>query len=92
MWYLITANPVIRSKKEKKKEFQTFSYEIILSATSKEQLEEKIAQTREKYPEQIEKYLKAGINIIEADNPSQAKKKAKDIPVSIEKSGQLKLF
>ena len=92
MWYLVTANPVTRTKKEQKKEFHAFSYEIILSATSKELLEEKIKETREKYPEQIEKYLKAGIKIVEADNPSQAKKKAKRLPVSIEKSGQLKLF
>ena len=34
----------------------------------------------------------AGIKIVEADNPSQAKKKAKDIPIFMEKNGQLKLF
>ena len=92
MWYIITANPVTRSKKEKKKEFLSASYEIILNAASREELEKKMKETAAKYPQQMDKYLKAGIKIVEADNPSQAKMRAKDIPVSIEKSGQLKLF
>jgi Spy/CpxP family protein refolding chaperone len=92
MWYVITANPVARTKKEMRKEYQVFSGEIIISAETKKQLEQKMKVTGEKYPEQMQKYLNAGIKIIEADNPNQAKKKAKDLPVYIEKTGQLKLF
>ena len=92
MWFVVTANPVSRTKKETKKEFQTYAYEIILSAATKEQLDEKIKETREKLPQQMDKYLNAGIKIIEAKNPGQAKEKAKDMPIYIEKSGQLKLF
>ena len=92
MWHIGQANPVSRNKKESRREFQSFAYEIILSAETKEQLDKKIKETREKYPEQIEKYLNAGIKIIEANNSAQAKKKAKGTPIFMEKNGQLKLF
>jgi hypothetical protein len=92
MWYVITANPVNRTKKEMRKEYQVFSGEIILSAETKEQLEQKMKETGEKYPGQMEKYLNAGIKIVEATNPNKAKKIAREMPVYIEKSGQLKLF
>jgi PIN domain nuclease of toxin-antitoxin system len=92
MWYALTAQTVKRSKKECKKEFQVHKEEIILSAGSREELEEKMEKTRSKYPEQIEKYLKAGVKIIEARNATEAKQRAHEIQVSIEKSGQLNLF
>ena len=92
MWYALTAQTVKRSKKEKRREFLVQKEEIILSAESREQLENKLKKTRSEYPEQIEKYLQAGIKIIEAKNPAAAKRRANEVPVSIEKSGQLKLF
>ena len=92
MWYALTAQTVKRSKKEIRKEFQVQKEEIILSAESREALEKKLEKTRRNYPEQIEKYLKAGIKIIEAKNPAQAKRRANEVPISIEKTGQLKLF
>ena len=92
MWYVVTANPVSRTKKETRKEYQVYAYEIIVSAKTKEELDEKIKETSKKYPQQMNKYLNAGIKIVEAKNTVQAKKIAKDIPVYIEKSGQLKLF
>jgi len=92
MWYALTAQTVKRSKKESKKEFQVHQEEIILSASSREELKEKMEKTSRTYPEQMEKYLKAGVKIIEAKNAAEAKRRAHEIPVSIEKSGQLKLF
>jgi hypothetical protein len=92
MWYALTAETVKRSKKEIKKEFQVQKEEIILSAETRQALEEKLEKTRRNFPEQIEKYLKAGIKIIEAKDPAQAKRRAHEIPVSIEKTGQFKLF
>jgi hypothetical protein len=92
MWYALTAETVKRSKKEIKKEFQVHKEEIILSAETREELEEKMEKTRKNYPGQIEKYLKAGIKIIEAKNPAEAKRRAHEVPVSIEKTGQFKLF
>ena len=92
MWYAVTAQTIKRSRKESKKEFQIREEQIILSADSREELEKKMEETRNKFPGQIEKYLAAGIKIVEANNPREAKKKAHDILISIEKSGQLKLF
>ena len=92
MWYAITADIVKRSKKESNREFQIRKEQIILSADSREELEIKLEQTRLKFPGQIEKYLEAGMKIVEAGNPREAKKKAHDTSISIEKSGQLKLF
>lgn len=92
MWYALTAQTVKRSKKEKNKEFLVQKEEIILSAASREELEKKLTATQRNFPEQLEKYLQAGIKIIEAKNPAQAKRRANEVAVSIEKSGQLKLF
>jgi len=92
MWYALTAKPVPRSKREIKKEFFTASYEIIVSAESESLLNLKITDSLIKYPEQTKKYLKAGIKIIEADNPSQAKQKAKNSNIYFDQSGQYNLF
>jgi Spy/CpxP family protein refolding chaperone len=92
MWYALTAQTVKRSKKERNKEFPVHKEEIILSAASRAELEEKMEKTRQAYPEQMEKYLRAGVKIIEAKNAGEAKRRAHEVPVSIEKSGQFKLF
>jgi PIN domain nuclease of toxin-antitoxin system len=92
MWYALTAHSVKRSRKENKKEFQIREEQIFLSAGSREELEKKLEETRQKFPGQIEKYLEAGMKVVEATTPRDAKKKAHNIPISIEKSGQLKLF
>ena len=66
MWYAVTANPSNLKIKEKKKEFFSREHEVILNAETKEELERKIEKTKEQYPQEFKKYLKAGIKIVEA--------------------------
>lgn len=88
MWYAVTANPLMRRKKEKNKEFLSREHEIILSAETEEELEKKLRDTREQYPQEFEKYMKAGIKKVEADNMTQAKIKANNIHTYFDEKGQ----
>jgi hypothetical protein len=92
MWYAVTANPISRSKKESKKEFHSRSRDIILSAESKSELETKIQDNMDKYPEQMTKYLVAGIKFVEAETAVQAKKRAKKVAIYFDKNGQYKFI
>ena len=88
MWFAVTAQTLSRSKKESKKEFHSRSLDIILSAETKEELEKKLRESLEKYPEQMSKYLNAGIKFVEADNTAKAKSKAKKVPIYFDRTGQ----
>ena len=77
MWYAVTANPSNRKNKEKKKEFLSREHEVILNAESKKDLEQKIKDTKDQYPEEFKKYMKAGIKIVQAENTIQAKRISK---------------
>jgi hypothetical protein len=88
MWYAVTANANYRSKKEKRKEFMTGSSDIILTASSKAELELKLKESIEKYPQQMIKYLRAGIKFVEANTSRQAKQKAKQVYFYFDASGQ----
>lgn len=92
MWFAITTKPLSRRKKESAKEFYARELEIIFSAETKELLEEKLKETRENFPQHIDKYLKAGIKFVEADSIFQAKKKAKDTFFYFDNSGQYKFL
>ena len=88
MWYAVTARPLNLTTKEKKKEFYNREHEVILNADSRRQLEEKLSETKEKFPEEFKKYLKAGIKIVEAENIIQAKRKSKKINIYFDEKGQ----
>jgi len=80
MWYAVTAKPISRPKKESRKEFYSGTADIILSADSKSELELKLQESIDKYPEQMTKY--------EADTSRQAKEKAKGIAIYFDAKGQ----
>ena len=88
MWYAVTAQELSRSKKESRKEFHSRSLDIILSGETKEELEQKLLESMKKYPEQMTKYLNAGIKFVEAENTAQAKSKAKKVPIYFDRTGQ----
>jgi len=88
MWYAVTAKPISRPKKESRKEFYSGTADIILSADSKSELELKLQESIDKYPEQMTKYLQAGIKFVEADTSRQAKEKAKGIAIYFDAKGQ----
>jgi hypothetical protein len=92
MWFLLTAHNPQRSRKEKNKEFQSTQYQVILTADTREGIEEKLQETTTKFPQEIAKYLKAGIKIVEARNASEAKRKAHESPVYLADNGQYSLF
>lgn len=92
MWYALTARSTKLSRKDQKKEFLTKELEIFLSAETKELLEKKIQETISNFPKQSERYLKAGLKIVEADNPEHAKQLAKTKNEFIEKDGQIGFF
>jgi len=92
MWYAITANPLNLKTKEKKKEFFSREHEVIFNAETKEELENKIINTKEQYPEEFKKYLKAGIKIVEAGNVSEAKRISKKINYYFDEKGQYHIF
>jgi hypothetical protein len=92
MWFALTAHRTERSRKEKKKEFSAQQYEVILTADSQQDLERKLKASMEKYPKQINKYLHAGIKIVEADNPAQAKSRAVREHKYFDHRGQYSLF
>ena len=92
MWFALTAHEKKRTRKEKKKEFSTAKYEIILTADTQSDLNKKLNDSIEKFPKEMEKYLKAGIKIVEADNSVQAKKKAVHEQKYFDQRGQYSLF
>ncbi len=92
MWYALTANTSVRGKKEARKEFYSNAHELVVSAESRELLEVKIQECLKEYPEQAEKYLRAGIKIVEADSLKAAKKKALHITTYFNHTGQYSIF
>jgi hypothetical protein len=92
MWFALTAHEKKRTRKEKKKEFSAAKYEIIMSADSREELNKKLNESINKFPKEMEKYLKAGIKIVEADNSIQAKRQATKENKYFDQRGQYSLF
>jgi len=92
MWYAITANPLDLKIKEKKKEFFNREHEVIFYADSKEELEKKIMHTKQKYPQEFKKYLKAGIKIVEAENVPEAKRISKKTNYFFDEKGQYNIL
>jgi len=92
MWFAVTANPLNRRKKESKKEFYARECEIFLSAQTKKDLEDKIKLTLENFPKESQKYIDAGIKLVEAETSEKAKQLAHKTDIYVEKDGQLKFF
>ncbi len=92
MWYAVTAKPLNLKNKEKKKEFFSREHEIILNAETKRELEQKLMDTKEDYPQEFKKYMKAGIKMVEADSTAQAKHFAKKINIFFDEKGQYNLL
>ena len=92
MWYAITACPLKLKGKEKKKEFYRGDIEVIINAETEEKLEIKLKETLEKYPRETEKYLRAGIKFVKANNIVEAKRKSKSISIYFDQQGQYHLF
>jgi hypothetical protein len=92
MWYAVTAFPRSRSKKETSKEYFSADNEIVLSAHDRISLEKKLNDSCNKYPKQMSKYLAAGIKIVEAKNKKEAKRKAKQVSIYFNETGQYKFI
>ena len=92
MWYAVTAKPIKLKSREKKKEFYRGEIEVIINAETREELEEKLKDTLNKYPRETTKYLKAGIKFVEAGNIIQAKRKSKEVDIYFDHTGQYKLL
>ena len=92
MWYAVTAHPVKLRSREKKKEFYRGEIEVIINADTIENLEKKLKETLDKYPQETTKYLHAGIKFIEANNIVEAKRKSKTISIYFDHRGQYHLF
>ena len=92
MWYAITANSVVRNRKEERKEYYANFNQVVVTADSREMLEEKLRECLLQYPQQAEKYLRAGIKIIEADSINAAKKKAKSVSIYFNHTGQYNIL
>jgi hypothetical protein len=92
MWYAVTANPVKLKTREKKKEFYRGEIEVIINAESRKELEDKLRETFEKYPQESIKYLKAGIKFVEANNIIQAKRRSREVETYFDHTGQYNLF
>jgi hypothetical protein len=92
MWYAVTAKPVKRKSREKKKEFYRGEIEVIIHSHTEKELEDKLKKTIEEYPQETIKYLKAGIKFIEADNIIQAKRKSKKVVIYFDHTGQYMFF
>jgi hypothetical protein len=88
MWYAVTAQPVSLKDKEKKKEFFRAEIEVILNAETRQELEKKLSETRKKFPSEMNKYLRAGIKILQADNLIQAKRKSSKVHIYFDERGQ----
>lgn len=92
MWYAVTARSVNLKKREKKKEFYRGDIVVIINADTRENLEIKLKETFEKYPQEMIKYLRAGIKFIEANNIVQAKRRSKEVSIYFDHKGQYHLF
>jgi hypothetical protein len=92
MWYAVTAKPIKLKNREKKKEFYRGDIEIIINADTREGLEVKLNETFDKFPDEMKKYLRAGIKFIEAENLIQAKRKSKERTIYFDHTGQYHLF
>ena len=92
MWFALTAHQKKRSKREIQKDFFAGKYEVIMTAESRDELETKLNESIVKFPKQMEKYLHAGIKIVEADNSIRAKSKAKKENIYFDQNGQYSLF
>jgi hypothetical protein len=92
MWYAVTANPLKLSKSEQKKEFFSKEHEVILNADTREELEKKLFETKNQYPGEFLKYLRAGIKVVEAENIVQAKRLSKKISIYFDEKGQYHLL
>jgi len=92
MWYAVTAHPIKLKSREKKKEFYRGEIEVIINADTRDELEIKLKETFEKYPQETAKYLRAGIKFIEADNIVQAKRRSKEVSIFFDHKGQYHLL
>jgi hypothetical protein len=92
MWYAVTAHPVKLKSREKKKEFFRGDIEVIINAESRSDLEVKLEETFKKYPQEMAKYLRAGIKFIEADNIVQAKRRSREVSIYFDQKGQYHLL
>ncbi len=88
MWFAITARPVKRNRKDKTKEFYSREFDVILSTSTKKELEIKLNETKVKFPQEMSKYLKAGIKIVEARNIAEAKRISKQTLIYFDERGQ----
>jgi 16S rRNA C967 or C1407 C5-methylase (RsmB/RsmF family) len=92
MWYAVTANPLKLTNREQKKEFFSKEHEVILNAESREELEKKLLETKNQYPTEFRKYLRAVIKMVEAENIVQAKRLSKKISIYFDEKGQYHLL
>ena len=61
---------------------------LFLMQRQKKNLKKKIEKTKEQYPQEFKKYLKAGIKIVEAKNILEAKRISKKINIFFDEKGQ----
>jgi hypothetical protein len=92
MWYAVTANPVKRSRKQERKEFTTFSGEVVMSAETLSELQENIIKSKSSYPQQTKRYLEAGIKLVEARSSGEARRKSRSIHFYFTDTGQYSFF
>jgi hypothetical protein len=92
MWYAVTAHAVKRSKKQQRKEFSSFSGEVVMSSPTLSQLQDKIQESISRYPDQTNRYLRAGIKLVEARSSREAKQKSQDITFYFTDTGQYGFF
>ena len=88
MWFAVTAHEKARTKKEMRKEFSAGRFEVIMNDETRTGLEKKLNESINKYPREMAKYLRAGIMIVEADNPAQARRRAPEVKIYFDHRGQ----
>ena len=92
MWYAVTAHPAKQRKKYARKEFSAFSGEVVMSALTLPDLQQKIKESITRYPEQMTRYLQAGIKMVEAKSAAEAKHKSQHIFFYFTETGQYGFF
>jgi hypothetical protein len=92
MWFAVTAKPVRHKRKERSKEFYRGDIEVILNAETQDLLEKKLQDTLDKFPVEMNKYLRAGIKIVEAENLVKAKRISKKVDFYFDHKGQYHFF
>jgi hypothetical protein len=92
MWFAVTAHPVKRLKKHERKEYSSYSGDVVLSAQTFPELEIKLKESIKRYPDQTRRYLAAGIKIVEARSAGDAKRKSRDIFKYFTETGQYGFF